>query len=133
MKKIFSIIFVILCFQFFITAQESNYVKIIENDSDTIYIGLSNKTVWTDQEVRNLYAQYKLDNMKKKSRIWENSFTAEELEKVSQFFRDAYDFSIAYGSYIDDWHEEGILATFYLGKSEDGKYLFKIFEIGELL
>ena len=133
MKKVLSLLFVIFCFNCFISAQESTYVKVIENDKDTIYIGFSNKNVWTDQEVRNLYAQYKLDNMKKKSRIWENSFTAEELEKVGQFFRDAYDFSIAYGSYIDDWHDEGILATFYLGKTKDGKYLFKLFEIGELL
>ena len=134
MKKIFSLIIVLFCVQFFITAQEEpTYFKTIEKEDNTIFIGLSNKKVWTDQEVRNIYAQYKLDNMDEKSRIWENSFTAEELEKVSQIFRDSYDYSIAYGSYIEDWHGFGILATFYLGKDENGKYLFKIFEIGTVL
>lgn len=134
MKKLFSLLMVILCFQFIIFAQEEpTYFKTIEKEDNTIFIGLSNKKVWTDQEVRNIYAQYKLDNMDEKSRIWENSFTAEELEKVSQIFRDSYDYPIAYGSYIEDWHDFGILATFYLGKDENGKYLFKIFEIGTVL
>ncbi|MBC6713750.1 hypothetical protein [Treponema sp. Marseille-Q3903] len=134
MKKLFSLIIVLFCVQFLVTAQEEpTCFKIIEKESNTIFIGLSNKKVWTDQEVRNIYAQYKLDNMDEKSRIWDNSFTAEELEKVSQTFRDSYDYSIAYGSYIEDWHDYGILATFYLGKDENGKYLFKIFEIGTVL
>lgn len=134
MKKIISLFVVLLCVQFFITAQEEpTYFKTIKKEDNTIFIGLSNKKVWTDQEVRNIYAQYKLDNMDEKSRIWENSFTAEELEKVSQIFRDSYDYSIAYGSYIEDWHGFGILATFYLGEDENGKYLFKIFEIGTVL
>ena len=134
MKKILSLITVLFCVQFLITAQEeSSYLKKIEKESNTIFIGLSNKKVWTDQEVRNIYAQYKLENMDEKSRIWENSFIAEELEKVSQDFRDSYDYSIAYGSYIEDWHGYGILATFYLGKDENGKFLFKVFEIGNVL
>lgn len=134
MKKILSLFIMLFCVQFLVTAQEEpTYFKTIEKESNTIFIGLSNKKVWTDQEVRNIYAQYKLGNMDEKSRIWENSFTAEELEKVSQTFRDSYDYSIAYGSYIEDWHDYGILATFYLGKDENGKYLFKIFEIGTVL
>ena len=65
MKKLFSLIIVLFCVQFLVTAQEEpTYFKTIEKESNTIFIGLSNKKVWTDQEVRNIYAQYKLDNMK---------------------------------------------------------------------